>query len=142
MSADFFLDTNIIAYVFDPHQHDKRHKSEELVDKALRTGNGCISAQVIQEFLNLCTRKFAKPMSYERAQSFLREVLSPLCKVFPTMPLFESALQVQERWRYSFYDALVIAAALEAGCGVLYSEDLQHNQEIAALTICNPFREE
>jgi predicted nucleic acid-binding protein len=58
----------------------------------------------------------------------------------PTPALFERALEVQDRYGYAFYDALIVAAALEAGCTRLYSEDLQDGQRIGALTIENPFR--
>lgn len=65
--------------------------------------------------------------------------MSPLCEVFPTIALYREALGVQADTGYSFYDSLIIAAALETGCGVLYSEDLQEGQTVRELKIVNPF---
>ena len=64
---------------------------------------------------------------------------SPLWQVNPTVALYRSAVSLQSRYRFSFYDSLIVAAALEAGCTRLYSEDLQHDQQIQQLTILNPF---
>ena len=59
--------------------------------------------------------------------------------MFPSFALYERAISLQERWRFTFYDSLIIAAALEASCEVLYTEDLQDGQEIESLTIVDPF---
>ena len=139
MSASFFLDTNVLAYAFDPAAPAKRERARELVNEALSSGSGCISLQVAQEFLNICLRKFAVPMTVPEAAAYLEETLTPLCRVFPSIDLLKSALELKERCRYSFYDSLIIAAALEAGCELLYSEDLHHGQQIGRLRIVNPF---
>jgi len=65
--------------------------------------------------------------------------LFPICEVFPSEKLYISALDIREKWKFSFYDSLIIAAAVEANCKILYSEDLQHNQKIYDLTILNPY---
>jgi predicted nucleic acid-binding protein len=98
-----------------------------------------VSSQVVQEFLNVALRKFERPLSDEQALRYLREVLDPLCSVFPGIALHETALSLHRRWRFSFYDALIVAAALDSKCKVLYSEDFQDGQEIESLTIVNPF---
>ena len=103
------------------------------------TGDGVVSSQVVQEFLNVALRKFERPVSDEQTLRYLREVLDPLCSVFPSISLYERALSVHRRWRFSFYDSLIVAAALESDCKVLYSEDLQDGQEIESLTVVNPF---
>ncbi len=94
---------------------------------------------MVQEFLNVATRKFARPLSFSDANLFLNQVLAPLCEVFANLELYRSALEVAERWKYTFYDSLILAAALESGCETLFSEDLQHGQRIGSLTIKNPF---
>ena len=73
-------------------------------------------------------------------RDFLRNVLAPLWRVQPSAALYTRTLDVQQRYRFSFYDSLIVAAALEAGCARLLSEDLQHGQLIEGLTIENPFR--
>ena len=139
MSASFFLDTNILAYAFDPVAPAKRERARELMNEALRSGSGCISLQVAQEFLNVCLRKFAVPMTFPEAAAYLEETLTPLCQVFPSIDLLKSALELKQSSGYSFYDSMIIAAALEAGCDLLYSEDLHHGQHIGRLRIENPF---
>ena len=139
MNANFFLDTNILVYAFDPKAVAKRERARALVSEALMSGNGCISLQVAQEFLNLALRKFVVPMTMTEAAEYLEETLRPLCRVLPAIDLLESALELKQRWRCSFYDSLIIAAALEAKCDVLYSEDLHHGQHIGQLRIENPF---
>ena len=139
MSVEFFLDTNILVYTFEPGNSDKRRRACELVEKALYTDAGVISYQVVQEFLNVATRRFAVPMNADAARDYLKVVLEPLCAVFPSIALYERTITLRERWRFSFYDSLIIGSALEAECSVLYSEDLQDQQKVESLTIVNPF---
>jgi predicted nucleic acid-binding protein len=140
MSAGrFFLDTNVLVYGFDASAPAKRRRSHELLESAVTQRTGVVSFQVVQEFLSVATRKFATPFRLEDALAYFDQVLVPLCAVFPSAELYRSALVLQSRLRFSFYDALIVAAALDAGCEVLYSEDLQHGQKIDGLTIKNPF---
>jgi len=69
----------------------------------------------------------------------LNKILAPLCEVYANLELFHNALDIMERWQYSIYDSLIIAAALYTDCKILYFEDLQHRQKIELLTIMNPF---
>ena len=139
MPAEFFLDTNVFVYTFDRHEPDKQARARRLVERALGTGDGVVSSQVVQEFLNVALQKFERPLSEEQALRYLREVLDPLCFVFPSISLYETGVSLCRRWRFSFYDSLIVAAALESKCNVLYSEDFQDGQEIESLTIVNPF---
>jgi len=107
--------------------------------RAAHIGNGCISYQVIQEFVNVAMKKFEKPFHINDLQIYLSKVLFPVCEIYSSENLYLDALDITERWKYSFYDALIIASALEANCSILYSEDLQHNQKVKGLTIINPF---
>ncbi|MBW1790036.1 MAG: PIN domain-containing protein [Deltaproteobacteria bacterium] len=139
MKDKYFIDTNVFVYSFDQKDDDKRRKSNELIKNALLNHNGCISSQVIQEFINVATRKFISPMSIQDCEKYLKNVLSPLCQVFTSLELYHKALDIMERWQFSLYDSLIIAASLQADCKFLYSEDLQHKQKIQSLTIVNPF---
>ena len=139
MSAKYFIDTNIIVYGFDDLQPDKKARSLTLISDALQTGNGVISWQVIQEFLNVATRKFKAPLKPQDAKLYLQKVLHPLCQVFPTLDIYQNALDIQGKVGYSFYDALILAAALREGCTILYSEDLHAGQQVDGLRISNPF---
>ncbi len=135
----FFLDTNILVYSFDESAPLKRAVAQELVERALTTRQGLVSYQVIQEFLDVAGTRFAEPLSFEHRHAYLDRVLAPLCEVFASTGLFARALEVQERYGYSFYDSLIVAGALEADCTVLYTEDLKAGQRIGVMEIVDPF---
>ena len=137
MRADSFLDTNVFVYLFDETNGQKRRTAEVLVQRALEDGRGCISHQVVQETLNVLTRKLYA--TSEDAGRLLDDVLLPLWRINPTRTLYRRGLDLRTRYGFSFYDSLIVAAALEAGCEVLYSEDLQHGQRIEGVTVMNPF---
>ena len=138
--SDDFIDSNVFVYLFDETDERKRHRAEQILESALQT-NAVISFQVVQETLNVVTRKLAKPMTAGDAKRFMEDVLAPLFRVPASISLYSRALDVQARYRYGFYDALIIAAALDADCTRLYSEDMQDGQRIESLTIENPFEE-
>jgi predicted nucleic acid-binding protein len=138
MSVDFF-DSNVFVYLFDETDDHKRHVAERLIVQALEASNACISFQVVQETLNILTRKLKPAVSEPNAQRFLESVLQPLWRVMPSVALYQRGLALQARYKLSFYDALIVAAALEAGCKRLLSEDMQHGLRIEKLTIINPF---
>ena len=140
MSADFF-DSNIFIYMFDERDLRKWQIARSLVHDALENGSAVISFQVIQETLNVITRKLIDPVNQYDAIELLDKMLLPLWKVNPSPAFYKRGLDIKSRYQYSFYDSLIIAAALEAGCKTLYSEDLQHGQQIEQMTIKNPFTE-
>ena len=139
MSADF-LDSNVFIYMFDATQPSKQARARQLIDAAIDNDRGCISFQVVQEVLRVITSKLPQPATLESAQRFLQCSLQPLWRVMPSAALYEKCLQLQARWQLSFYDALIVAAALEAGCKRLVTEDLQDGQRIEGLRIENPFK--
>jgi predicted nucleic acid-binding protein len=139
MSVDF-LDSNVFIYLFDETAQDKQEKAHYLIVKALKDQSACISFQVIQETLNVLTRKLATPVKLNDAQAFLKQVLEPLCKIMPSTALYHKALSLQNEYRFSFYDSMIVAAALEADCAQLLTEDLQDGQLIENLQIVNPFK--
>jgi len=141
MSAEFFLDTNVIVYAFDAASPEKSSIAYRLIQRALNSGSGVVSTQVVDEFLNLATRKFEAPMKAADAREFLVRVLNPLCKVYPDLEYFENGLEIMTETGYSLYDSLVLAGAFRAGCSTLYSEDLQHGQVVRGVRIENPFVE-
>ncbi len=139
MNARFFLDTNVLVYCFDETAPRKQRLANALVREAADEHCGIISTQVIQEFFSVASRKFARPMDASSCRVYLDNVLSPLCEVYPNIELYRQAIGVREETGYTFYDALIVAAALEAGCKTIYSEDLQHNRKLHGLEIKNPF---
>jgi len=139
MKGSFFLDTNVLVYTFDRSAPEKRDIAVELVAQAL-SGHGAISYQVVQEFLNVATRKFAKPFTESEAAQYLDGVLTPLCTVHPGPDLYRMALQVHSNQGFSFYDSIIVASAHLAGCRTLYSEDMQSERVVLGLRIVNPFQ--
>ena len=139
MSAEAFIDTNVFIYHLDPTHPGKHAVAEQVVRRALSERNACVSFQVVQECLNTVLRKAEVPLDEAGARSYLDVVLAPLLQVPATVPLYQRALDVRQRWRFSFYDSLIVAAALQAGCRRLLSEDMQHGQRIDGLVIENPF---
>lgn len=141
MSADSFIDTNVFLYNIDDSDPNKYAIASSLIHTALETGRSCISYQVVQECLNSALRKAHIPLDQATAERYLNTVLIPLWKVSPTPVLYRRGLELYARYRLSYFDSLIVAAALEAGCNTLYSEDLQNGQRIEQLTIRNPFIE-
>jgi predicted nucleic acid-binding protein len=126
-----FFDTNILVYAQQTGEKAER-------SRALFADGGKISVQVINEFAAVSRRKQNKTWS-----EIAGAVADALVLVDPplalTLDLHSAARVLAEIHRLSFYDALIVAAAMDAGCDTLYSEDLQHNRTIGALTIRNPF---
>ena len=139
MSAEFFLDTNVLIYAFTDQDARKKIRCRELHELAMANRNGTISFQVVQEFLNAAQKKFPARFTDDDLREFLENVLWPLCAVLPSQKLYESALQLRAETGFSFYDSLIVAAALEAGCKTIYSEDLQHGRRLHGMEIKNPF---
>lgn len=141
MSAEgrYFLDTNVFVYTFDDTAPEKQVKARELVAAALRDGRGVISFQVIQEFCNVATRRFATPLAPRDLRSYLRVVLAPLCEVHSSIALYEAGLRIHDETRFSLYDALVVAAAARAECRVLFTEDLPDGRLVGGVRIVDPF---
>ena len=137
MSVEYFIDSNVFVYLFDETNEHKRERAVRLVRQALENDTGCISYQVVQETINVLTRKL--DVAPDNARKLLDRTLAPLWKVNPTRTLYDRGLDMQTRYRFSFYDSLIVAAALEAGCKTLYTEDLKHGQRIEGVTVTNPF---
>lgn len=134
-----FLDTNVLVYCFLDSDKDKRAEARKLVRSALDNHDGVISYQVVQEFLNVATKKPQRHLTQAEAQLFLTEVLAPLCEVFPDANLYSTALSIADETGWSFYDSLVMSSALAAGCRKLLTEDLQDGRKVRGVEIRNPF---
>ena len=130
--AEDFFDSNIVLYLLSG--------DAAIADRAeeLLAGGGTISTQVLNEVASVATRKLRMPWDdVHEVPSLVRAV----CTVEPlTVETHDKALQLAQRQGFSFYDALIVAAALLAGCRTLHSQDMQHGQVVEGqLTIRNPF---
>jgi len=133
MPAKAFFDTNVLIYAVG-HDDPRSAQAEEL----LKSG-GVVSVQILNEFASVARRKFL--MSWSDVTEAL-DAFRVLCPApLPiTIEMHEAALKIAEKHEYNIYDALVVSAALEAGCATLYSEDLHDGQTIGGqLSIRNPF---
>ena len=133
MSDDAFFDTNVLIYVVA--KNDRRTAPAE----ALLATGGVISVQILNEFVSVTRRKLG--MTWEEVAEALAAIRTLCAAPVPiTIDTHEIALHLAAQYGYHIYDALVAAAALQAGCTTLYSEDLQSGQVIdGRLTVRNPF---
>jgi predicted nucleic acid-binding protein len=140
MSADrHFFDTNVLVYAFDRTAPAKAKTSDELVYAALASGRGMISYQVAQEFIAVVRKPFRTAMTFVEIEKYWDKTLRPLLQVHSSPALFLLGIDICRLNQISWYDALIVAAALQGQCKVLYSEDLQHGQRFGDLVVKNPF---
>jgi len=105
----------------------------------LLTQKGVISFQVAQEFFNVALRRFAHPMAPAEAEQYFTLTLRPLLAVHSSSALYLEALRLRPRYALSWYDSLIVAAAQQAQCEALVTEDLQHGQRLGSVRVENPF---
>ena len=139
MSDRFFLDTNVFLYSFDRNAPAKSKRATQLIKTALDTRKGAVSYQVVQEFFNVALTRFASPLKTEEAEQYFATVFRPLLSIHSSPALYLEALHIKARHRFSWYDSLIVAAALQAQCARLITEDLHHGHQIGSLRIENPF---
>ncbi len=139
MSDRFFLDTNIFVYSFDRTAPAKARKATQLIRNALTTQKGIISFQVVQEFFNVALRRFSQPMPAADAAQYLNGVFRPLLAVHSSQALYAEGLFLHAQSGLSWFDSLIVSAAIQARCEILFSEDLQHGQRFGGLLVQNPF---
>jgi len=138
MDGKIFLDTNIIVYSFDKAAADKNKKAKELLDLLYEKPQCLISTQVIQEFCNVAFRKMEPALSEVEVREFISTFPANQIEIID-IDTINRALIIKKQYRLSFWDSLVVATALIAGCNTLYSEDMKNNIVIDGLTIKNPF---
>lgn len=130
---DSFFDTNILLYSVGSDE-TKADRAEDL----LAVG-GMISVQVLNEVTNIARRKMH--LDWDELHRFLTSIRSLLDVVPLTVAVHDTGLAIAERYKLSTYDAMIVAAAIHAGCSTLWSEDMQHGLRIdERIRIRNPFR--
>ncbi|MCY3857634.1 MAG: PIN domain-containing protein [Gammaproteobacteria bacterium] len=140
MNVESFIDTNVFVYQLERIDIQKANIADNLIEYGIRSQSSCISHQVIQECVNTAVRKAEIPLTGDEMRRYIVDVLAPLYQIRPDIPLYLRSLDIQSRYHFSFYDSLIVAAALTAGCRTLYTEDLSDNQQIEGMTLVNPFR--
>ena len=134
----FFFDTNVLAYLFDADSPDKRKKARALFQKHAEAGDILLSTQVLQKFYVAVTRQLARPLDAVAAAETVSSFAEfPLVQI--DSELIVSAIHRSRNKQLSFWDALIVQAAIEGNASTLYSEDLQHGQMQDSLRVVNPF---
>lgn len=133
-----FVDTNILIYAEDRDALAKHEVARELVIQLWEKREGVVSVQVLQELYVNVTRKLKKPVTSAKALEIIREYLT-WTVVDNTGALLTSAIVLQQRTRLSFWDSLIVQAAIDGGCDRLYSEDLNPGQRFGEVVVINPF---
>jgi len=140
MTDRIFFDTNTVVYLFDSSEKEKHFRINELLSEYIGKISVCISSQVINEFISITTGRIKNPIRFEKQ----KEILKFLKIIFTISPLTVdtslTAVDLKQKYRFSYWDSLILASALENACSLIYSEDMQHNQIIEGkLRIINPF---
>lgn len=136
-ASTVFVDTNVLLYAVDPRHPDKQVRAQAWLQHCWRHDCGRISTQVLHElFANL--RRVAPSLAVEDARRLVREYRAWTPWIVDDETV-DSAWQLQDRFGLNYWDALMVAAALQQGCSCLLTEDLQHDQAIDKLRIVNPF---
>lgn len=133
-----FIDTNVLLYAFDDIEPAKRDRSRMWLEACWQRRCGRLSTQVLNEFYANARRRFATAISAGDARAEVRryQAWQPWQIDHPTV---ETAWAIESRYRLSYWDSLMLAAAQHLGCDLFVSEDLQHDQRIDKLRILNPF---
>jgi len=137
MTARCFVDTNVLVYADDRSAGPRRERARQLIRETMASGSGALSLQVLQEYFAVATRKLGLSAAAARRRV---ELFSKLDVVILGAEDILAAIDLHRLHALSIWAALVIRAALNAGCRTLYSEDLQDGQRIDGLEVVNPFR--
>ena len=133
-----FIDTNIIIYAYDATAGKKHKTARTIITDLWESGLGVISTQVLQEFFVNVVQKIPKPMDKQQAKEIVRDLLKWRV-VVNTGDSIIDAIDICLRYGYSFWDSMIIEAAIKGGATVIISEDLQDGQVVSGVTIKNPF---
>ena len=137
MSDKQFFDSNILVYLQDSSEPQKLQKARSLFAECSREHSAVISTQCLQEFYNITTNKLKQDKRIIKQVIHNYALYMPVVQITPA--LIEQAIDISIEAQISFWDSLILSAAVSAGCTVLYSEDLNNGQIIHGVTVRNPF---
>lgn len=137
MSDKYFVDTNILIHAHDSDMGLKHSRARKLIQDLWHTGQGVLSTQVLQEFCFNLRRKATRPLPLDKVRLLVRNY-STWEVITNTPESILRALEIMERYKASFWDALIVDAAESAGAAILYSEDLADGQTYGSVRVVNP----
>jgi predicted nucleic acid-binding protein len=136
--VDYFLDTNILVYAYDRSAGHKHILAVQIVEGCWENENGCLSIQVLQEFFVTVTLKIATPLDHQTARQIVADLAHWHLQAPEASDLLQ-AIDLQQNYQLSFWDAMVVQSAASLGCKQLLSEDLNHGQVYGDVQVINPF---
>jgi predicted nucleic acid-binding protein len=138
MSDKYFVDTNILVYAHDKAAGVKHERARSLVEQLWRERSGVVSTQVLQELCVNLRKKAGRPADVKTVRAIVADYLSWEVVTNVGESILE-ALELEDRYQISFWDALIVQAAETSGVSVLYSEDLSAGQNYRGVRVVNPF---
>ena len=133
-----FVDASVLVYAFDSSAAGKQETAKQLLERLWDNGTGCVSVQVLQEFFVTITKKVPKPLPVDDAKARIREFVA--WTVFaPKADDIVAAIDLHAQAKIGFWDAMVVLAAAESDCEVLWTEDLNDGQLLRGVRVRNPF---
>lgn len=137
MADKYFVDTNILIYSHDRSTGVKHERARHLIESLWKSGQGVLSTQVLQELCVNLRRKVARPIAVDEIRLLLQDYMSWEIVVNSAESVMK-ALEIEARYRTSFWDALILHAAEQSGAAILYSEDLATRQSYGTVRVVNP----
>ncbi len=137
-AGSVFLDTNILIYAHDTEAGERHRRAAQIVAGLWDTRAGLLSVQVLQEFYVNVTRKIPKPLPFSTAREIVRYYSCWNLERIMAEDVLRAS-EIEEQNRISFWDALIVTAAIKGGASRILSEDLNPGQVIAGVPIENPF---
>ena len=140
MSDKYFVDTNVLVYAYDRSAGPKHERAQALIEELWNSGSGLLSMQVLQEFCVNLRRKAGQPLAADHVRRLIQDYSSWEIVVNTTESILQ-ALDIEARYRISFWDALILQAAESSGATLVYSEDLASGQNYGSIRVVNPLAE-
>jgi predicted nucleic acid-binding protein len=137
MADKYFVDTNILIYAHDRTKGAKHERARKLIERLWTEGNGVLSTQVLQELCVNLRRKVERPVGLDELRRLVSDYMTWEIVVNTGLALIQ-AFEIEARYKTSFWDALILQAAEQAGAAVLYSEDLAARQRYGTVQVVNP----
>jgi len=138
MRDNIFLDTNILVYAHDLDAGDKHNVAAKIIYQLWESKNGVLSTQVLQEFYVTLTKKMPRPLNKVATRKILKEYFSWQVVINDLQIIFQAS-EIEEDYKISFWDALIVSAAYSKNVATILTEDLNHGQYIEGIFIQNPF---
>ena len=138
MNVKTFVDTNIVVYAHDRSSGGKYKISRDILRELWKKRNGILSTQVLQEFFHISTKKISDRISLSKVEESIKHLLAWKIVVNDGSNILQ-AIDIYKKYKYSFWDSLIIQAAISGKAEILLSENLQSGQIIESVKIINPF---